>query len=154
VITHCPKCAQSSPDCRVDQTEESSEQLNRHRLPSSWSSTRVARLGLKFSQRRDIQYITADYSGSAAFDLTDNWRSTSSVGAQLYRRRTDLVWAQGDQFPAPDLETVAAAAVRSGFDDYVENTTVGVFVQQQMAFKDRLFLTGAARVDNNTSATT
>jgi TonB-linked SusC/RagA family outer membrane protein len=152
-ITHRPNSVLSHRlIVGLDQTEESSEQLNRYLPPEFVEfNSGVARLGLKFSQRRDIQYITADYSGSAAFDLTDNWRSTSSVGAQLYRRRTDVVWAQGDQFPAPDLETVAAAAVRSGFDDYVENTTVGVFVQQQMAFNDRLFLTGAARVDNNSA---
>jgi outer membrane receptor for ferrienterochelin and colicin len=115
------------------------------------SSIRPAALGLKYSQKRTIQYNTFDYNGSAKFDLTSNWKSTTSVGGQIYRRRTDLVWAQGDQFPAPDLETIAATAVRIGYDDYVENTTVGVFRQQQFGYKDRLYITGALRVDNNSA---
>ena len=136
----------------IDQTEEVIEQHNRY-LPPEFVQFNpgVARLGLKYSERRDIQYNTVDYSANVNLDLTSNVRSTTSVGGQLYRRRTDRVWAQGDQFPAPDLETIGATAVRTGFDDYVENTTIGMFLQEQVGINDRLYLTGAARVDNNSA---
>ncbi|HEX9166002.1 MAG TPA: TonB-dependent receptor [Gemmatimonadales bacterium] len=136
----------------LDQTDEGSEQLNRY-LPPEWVQFNpgTAALGLKYSQKRTIQYNTFDYNASARADLTSSWKSTTSVGGQIYRRRTDLVWAQGDQFPAPDLETIAATAVRIGYDDYVENTTVGVFGQQQFGYKDRLYVTAALRVDNNSA---
>lgn len=136
----------------VDQTDERSEQLNRY-LPPEFVQFNpgTAALGLKYSQRRAIQYTSFDYSGSAKFNATKDIRSTTSVGGQIYRRRTDLVWAQGDQFPAPDLETIAATAVRQGYDDYVENTTVGVFAQQQFGWRDKLYVTGAVRVDNNSA---
>ena len=136
----------------LDQTEEGSEQLNNF-LPPEYVQFNpgVAALGGAFSQRRDIQYTTVDYSGSAKLNLSSSWRSTTSVGGQLYRRRTDLVFANGSQFPAPGLETVAATAVRVGSHDFVENTTIGVFGQQQMGYKDRLYLTAAARIDNNSA---
>jgi len=136
----------------LDQTDEGSEQLNRY-LPPEWVQFNpgTAALGLKYSQKRTIQYNTFDYNASAKADIGSSWKSTTSLGGQIYRRRTDLVWAQGDQFPAPDLETIAATAVRIGFDDYVENTTVGVFGQQQFGYKDRLYVTGAIRVDNNSA---
>jgi outer membrane receptor protein involved in Fe transport len=136
----------------IDQTEEVVEQYNRY-LPPEFVQFNpgVAALGLKYSERRDIQYNTVDYSASANLDVSSSWRSTTSIGGQLYRRRTDRVWAQGDQFPSPGLETVGSTAIRTGFDDYVENTTIGVFAQQQMAFNDRLYITGAARVDNNSA---
>lgn len=136
----------------LDQTEEGSEQLNRY-LPPEYVQFNpgTAALGGKFQQRRDIAYTTVDYAGSIKANLTSNWRSTTSVGGQIYRRRTDLVWADGQQFPAPGLETVAATAVRVGFDDYVVNTTVGVYAEQKFAFKERLYLTGALRVDNNSA---
>lgn len=135
-----------------DQTDEGSIQLNRF-LPPEWVQFNPgnAALGLKFTQRRTISYLTFDYNANAKFQLRENLNSTTSFGAQYYRRRVDLVWAQGERFPAPDLETVAATAQTFGFDDYVENTTVGFFGQQQFSLKDKFFLTGAIRVDNNSA---
>jgi TonB-dependent starch-binding outer membrane protein SusC len=135
-----------------DQTDEGSIVLNRF-LPPEWVQFNPgnARLGLKFTQRRAISYLTFDYGASAKFQLRENLASTTSFGAQYYRRRVDVVWAQGERFPAPGLETVAATAQTFGFDDFVENTTVGFFGQQQFGLKDKLFVTGAIRVDNNSA---
>ncbi|MFN2563427.1 MAG: SusC/RagA family TonB-linked outer membrane protein [Gemmatimonadaceae bacterium] len=136
----------------LDQTDEGSEQLNRFLKPE-WVQFNpgVAALGFKFHQRRAVAYTTLDYNANATFRLTDIVGSTSTVGAQFYRKRRELVSATGEQFPAPGLETIAATAINRGFDDFVENTTVGVFAQQQISWKDRLFLTGAIRVDNNSA---
>jgi TonB-linked SusC/RagA family outer membrane protein len=135
-----------------DQTDEGSQQLNRFLRPD-WVQFNpgVAALGLKFNQRRTLSYLTFDYNANAKFSVSENIGSTTTFGAQYYRRRVDLVWAQGEQFPAPDLETIAATAVVRGFDDFVENTTVGMFGQQQFSFRDKLFVTGALRVDNNSA---
>ena len=43
--------------------------------------------------------------------------------------------------------TVDALAQTFGGDDYVENVTVGTFIQQQFGWRDRLFLTGAVRAE-------
>jgi TonB-linked SusC/RagA family outer membrane protein len=135
-----------------DQTEEGSEQLNRF-LPPEWIQFNpgVAALGLKFDQRRAVSYLTVDYSASAKAQLNENLASTSTFGAQFYRRRADVVWAQGERFPSPDLETIAATAIVSGFEDFVENSTVGMFGQQQFAWGNRLYLTAALRVDDNSA---
>jgi len=135
-----------------DQTDEGSQQLNRF-LPPEWVQFNpgTAALGLKFDQRRTISYLTLDYNASAKARVTQDFASTSTFGAQYYRRRVDVVWAQGEQFPAPDLETIAGTAVLRGFDDFVENTTVGVFGQEQVAWRDKLYVTGAVRVDNNSA---
>jgi TonB-linked SusC/RagA family outer membrane protein len=136
----------------LDQTDEASEQLNRFLKPE-WVqfSPGVGALGQKFHQRRAIAYTTLDYNANANFQLTDVIGSTSTIGVQYFRRKRELVNATGEQFPAPGLETVIAAAIRRGEDDYVENTTVGMFAQEQVAWKDRLFVTGAIRVDNNSA---
>ncbi|MEZ4588165.1 MAG: SusC/RagA family TonB-linked outer membrane protein [Gemmatimonadales bacterium] len=135
-----------------DQTDEGTQQLNRY-LPPEWIQFNpgIGRLGLKYDQRRTLSYLTFDYNANVNVKLSDKLGSTSTVGAQYYRRRSDLVWAQGEQFPAPDLETIAATAQTFGFDDYVENSTVGVFAQQQFAINDKLYLTGAVRIDNNSA---
>ncbi len=135
-----------------DQTDEGSEALFRF-LPPEWVQFNpgTGALGSKFNQRRTLSFTTFDYNANAKLKLNTDVGSTSTVGVQFYRRREDLVSATGLEFPAPDLETVAATARNFGFDDFVENTTVGVFGQQQIAWKDKLFVTGAVRVDNNSA---
>lgn len=136
----------------LDQTDEGSEQLNRYLKPE-WVQFNpgTAALGFKFNQRRAVAFATVDYSANAEFAVTETINATSTVGGQYFRKRTEVVSATGQQFPAPGLETVAAAAINNGFDDFVENTTVGMFLQQQVAWRDRLFVTGAVRVDNNSA---
>lgn len=110
-----------------------------------------AQLGSKFERRRGVQYGTVDYSGTVNFGLTPDIESRTSFGGQYYRKFTDVASAFGRQFPAPDLKTIAATAITTGFDDYVENSTVGVYGQQQFTWKDRLFLTAALRADDNSA---
>jgi TonB dependent receptor-like, beta-barrel len=57
----------------------------------------------------------------------------------------------GLEFPAPGLKVAAAAATRQGSQDFLTNTTVGFYAQEQLALNDRIFLTGAVRVDNNSA---
>jgi TonB-linked SusC/RagA family outer membrane protein len=136
----------------LDQTDEGSQQLNRYLKPE-WVQFNpgVAALGFKFNQRRTIAYTTFDYNATGKFALSDVIGSTTTVGAQYYGKRREVVSATGEQFPAPGLETIAATAINRGFDDFVVNTTVGVFGQQQLSWRDRLFVTGAVRVDNNSA---
>jgi len=107
--------------------------------------------GSKFLQRRDLTTNTVDYNASADLGLSKAIRSTTSVGAQYYRRFTRLAVATGRPFPAPNLDVVAATALTTGSDDYIKNATVGVFVQEQLSFRGRVFLTGAIRADDNSA---
>jgi outer membrane receptor protein involved in Fe transport len=77
--------------------------------------------------------------------------TSTSFGAQLYRRRTNLTQVNGDQFPAPGVTTARAAAITTGSQDYFINKTVGFYAQEQLSWRDRLFLTAAVRSDNNTA---
>jgi hypothetical protein len=51
----------------------------------------------------------------------------------------------------PGLETISSAATTSGSDARLENNTLGLFVQQQFGYRDRIFLTGALRADDNSA---
>ena len=46
---------------------------------------------------------------------------------------------------------MGAAARVTSFEDQIENVTVGFYVQEQLSWEDRLFLTGAVRVDENSA---
>jgi TonB-linked SusC/RagA family outer membrane protein len=137
----------------LDQTEEENKALSRFvdnpEFRQFFSPTDAR--GSVFIDNRSITYTSADYSATATASLGPRILSSTSVGAQYYRRRTDLVSATGFEFPGPGLETVAAAARSEASQDFITNTTVGGFVQQQFGWEDRLFLTGAVRVDNNSA---
>ena len=136
----------------VDQTGEDNQVLTNF-APAEWRplfSPTQGRGGLT-QDRRDITYITTDYSGTARFSLTSSLESSTSFGGQFYRKRTRQNQVVGTEFPAPGLKTAAAAAIRQGSQDYVSNTTIGLYAQQQFGWNDRLFLTGAVRVDNNSA---
>ena len=107
--------------------------------------------GSKTIDRRTTFYTTADYSATATVPVGGAWRSVSSVGGQYYRKAVRVEALSGQQFPAAGVTTISGAAVRLGSDDFVENATLGVFAQQQAAWRNRLFLTAALRVDNNSA---
>jgi TonB-linked SusC/RagA family outer membrane protein len=101
--------------------------------------------------RQDVAFYTADYAATARFQLSPKVSSTSSVGGQYYQRRVDSVGVVGLQFPAPGFKTGNSTATTTGQQEFVDNKTIGLFAQQQFGLNDRLFLTGAVRIDNNSA---
>ena len=107
--------------------------------------------GGRYQNRESVLYSTFDYAASGMRDITDDLLSTTSFGFQVYTRTIEDVIADGDRFPALGLSSVSAAGIRSGSDNLVENNTVGVYLQQQMGWQDRLFVTAAIRADDNSA---
>jgi TonB-linked SusC/RagA family outer membrane protein len=108
--------------------------------------------GSKFLQTRDHTTTTFDYSGSVEVPVTETWESNTSVGVQYYSERNEFVTVDARGFPAPGITVTAGAAQTDvGQDDFIENNTLGVYVQEQLVWNDRLYLTGAVRVDDNSA---
>ncbi len=102
--------------------------------------------------RNDLTTTTVDYAMNGKANISKSLVSTTSVGAQYFRRQAYFLSASGAGFPAAGLENINAATT-SFFagEDLIKNVTVGVFVQEQLAYKNRLFLTGALRGDDNSA---
>jgi outer membrane receptor protein involved in Fe transport len=95
---------------------------------------------------------TYDYSGSARFDLRPNLLAKTAVGVQYYTNGSSSLAASGSHFPTPGLSTISATGTKgTPSSSYAANNTLGYYVQQEMQWNDRLFLTGAMRVDNNSA---
>jgi TonB-linked SusC/RagA family outer membrane protein len=107
--------------------------------------------GQKNATRTSRSVLTLDYSGSLKYGWTDALRFTSSVGLQHYRSEISSIAASATTFPAIPITTITGGATRSGTEDYVANATVGMYVQQQAAWNNRVFLTGAVRGDDNST---
>lgn len=97
--------------------------------------------------------FTADWSATATLPVTDAWTTATSVGAQFYSRKREFVGLTGRGFASPLSRTVNQTPVtRASIDfDYVENKTFGLYVQEQLSWNDRLFLTGALRFDDTST---
>jgi TonB-linked SusC/RagA family outer membrane protein len=108
-------------------------------------------LGYRNVGDQGTTYLTADFGSTGRLTFTRGLGSATSVGAQLYRKQIRSLTANGTQFPAPDLATVSATAQRLGGEFASVNTTAGVYAQEQLSWNERLFLTGALRVDNNSA---
>jgi TonB-linked SusC/RagA family outer membrane protein len=96
-------------------------------------------------------YASADYAATASFTLGSGLGIESAVGVQYYRKQQDAALAQGTIFPVRQLETVSSGSTLTGGESFFENKTFGAYVQQQLAWKNRVFLTGAIRGDDNSA---
>ena len=136
----------------LDVTDQLEDNLDNFLTPETaqFFSTNAA-LGGRRANRESVMYTTFDYAGSATRDVTEDLLSTTSMGFQVYTKAIEDVTADGNRFPALGLASVSAAGETFGFDNVVENNTVGVYLQQQFGWQDRFFVTAAIRADDNSS---
>lgn len=109
-------------------------------------------LGVKNDTRVTTRILSLDYAGTASLDLTDRIASSTTVGAQYFSTRRELVGCSGQGGFASETAIACDAALTfSGFSDRVENIEVGALFQQQFGLDRYLFATGGVRVDYNSA---
>jgi TonB-linked SusC/RagA family outer membrane protein len=94
---------------------------------------------------------TADYAGTINGSLPKNLTSAFSLGVQYAMTEYTSWTATGTGLVADGLNLVGAAATTTSDQSYTKQTSLGTFVQEQVGWRDRLFVTGAVRVDNNSA---
>lgn len=108
--------------------------------------------GYKEDESREIDYRTFDYSATASVSLSRSIRASTSIGGQYYGTTTSYAFESGRDFPTEGLSSINSTATKLvNDDDVIQNITIGGFVQEQLAWRDRLFLTAALRTDDNSS---
>ena len=86
----------------IDFTSDNGKSLERFAPPvfaAFLSPTDAA--GLIAQVLRQNTVLTADYSGTATFNLSSSLKSASSIGGQFYRTQTDTSFLGGKDFPRP-----------------------------------------------------
>ncbi len=114
----------------------------------TWGSTGRGQIDVR---REETQNLTVDYAGTVSLALTDRINSATSVGFQYYRKQLVTTEASGEEFVSRPLTTLSAAASTESDGDFLENSTVGLYVQQQFDLDQRIFLTAALRGDDNSA---
>ncbi len=93
--------------------------------------------------------LSMDYSGSLNFTFGD-LGTVTSYGVQYAREVSEISACDGEEFTA-GATTCSDAVTTFGRETYVENKTLGVYIQEQLSWRDRLFVTPAVRFDENSA---
>src|SRR5256712_829371 len=106
--------------------------------------------GFKTDNRTNFFSYTGEANATATFQLSPQLSSRTSVGAQYLKDVFDRNGASGSDLP-PGATTVGAGAIQRVSEATDITKTVGGYVEQLFGYKDRLFVTGALRVDDNSA---
>ncbi|NIP80341.1 MAG: TonB-dependent receptor [Gemmatimonadetes bacterium] len=100
----------------------------------------------------NIYNVNTNASASAVFDLTPTLVSTTTLGSQYLQENSQFVYAFGASL-APGLEESLAGATTDfqSSESNAVNATLSSYAQQQLAWRDRVFINGALRGDQNTA---
>jgi TonB-linked SusC/RagA family outer membrane protein len=121
---------------------------------SQWGSVYSETAAGEMQYERPIQTnLSFDYALTANVSVTDAVALNTSFGAQYYIDQRDAFSAHGTGFASPQSSTVNQLASAQTAIDYslVENRSLGFYVQEEIGWRDRMFLTGALRFDDNST---
>lgn len=94
---------------------------------------------------------TLDYAGTITPALSGDFSADLSFGMQLNAYRFDSLEGYGEGLTSNQTRLISNAQITDGFESFEERNSLGLYVQQQVGWRNRLFLTGAVRVDDNST---
>ena len=110
----------------------------------------TTKTGFKVDNRTNFFSYTGDASGTATFQLTPAISSRTSVGMQYLKSVFDRNGASAENL-SPGATTVDAGATPRVSEATDISKTFGAFIEEHVGIKERLFVTGALRVDDNSA---
>jgi hypothetical protein len=109
------------------------------------------RLGATSSGTNNNRNFSAKVASAGSWQALPWMSLRTSVGADYTNVQADGTNAGGTRLP-PGAQTVGSAAVISGSNTlWTATKTLGYYLQEQVAMRDRLFITGAVRADQNSA---
>ena len=112
----------------------------------------TTRQGVVSQNHNNFRNFSAKLVSNSTWQARSNMNFKTTVGADYSNLENDGVQATGQGLP-PGAQTIGDAAVKTGVNNTLQtvNKTLGVYVQEQLSFRDRMFLIVATRTDQNSS---
>ncbi len=107
--------------------------------------------GFRESSQYDIFNYTGTLDATATYALTDDLYTTTSVGTQYFEDRTQNVFASGTDITPGTGSLAGATSNFQAGETNTNNVTIGTYAQEQLAWRDRIFLNVAVRGDRNSA---
>ena len=127
---------------RVDQ--------NLHKNGDGWPLTATYRDGEARNSRANITNLSADLGATANYNPMTWLNLKTTLGTQYVNYRIESNTATGTTLP-PGAVTATAGATASVSEATTMQKTWGIFLEESAALRDRLFITGAIRTDQNSA---
>ncbi|SVC41462.1 uncharacterized protein METZ01_LOCUS294316, partial [marine metagenome] len=121
---------------------------------SSWAAVYSETVDGQMFYERPIQgNMSFDYAATIGMDVADMFSFNTAIGAQYYSDTSDYFANDGTGFASTLSTTINQLSQSTVSTDYsfVENKSLGFYVQEEIGYQDRLFLTGALRFDDNST---
>ncbi len=112
--------------------------------------TATTRLGSRGLNSVNINNLSVDVGSTAQYNLLSAFSMKTTVGAQYVGFRSQGA-ATGSTQLAPGSQNVGSGTALSVSEGTTVQKTFGVFIEQAIAVRDRLFLTAAIRSDQNSA---
>ena len=129
--------------------------LNRHdtqTLPANRITNNTNnRNGSRSSNIYQIFNYTANLSGTATANVTQDIVSTTTLGTQFRRDEFTSTQGFGRVLVAGTSTLNGTATLFAVGEDLIDNRTIGFLGSEQLAWRDRLFVTGTLRGDKNSA---
>jgi TonB-linked SusC/RagA family outer membrane protein len=106
--------------------------------------------GLRGISKYDNAKYAVDLGATANRNVGKNLTSKTSIGAQGGRDNRAVTFNDARILP-PGGSTLDAGAQKQSSEQTVQAVTLGFYLEQQFGWRDRLFVTGAVRRDENSS---
>ena len=110
-----------------------------------------ASLGYRQSNRTETVNITSNYTLTGKYAPTDELQTTTSVGYQYVQNQLQATYGFGNTLVAGSGTLNGVTDNRAVGEGYIDNKTAGGFVSEQVAWRDKLFVTGTVRGDKNSA---
>ncbi|MEQ9570410.1 MAG: SusC/RagA family TonB-linked outer membrane protein, partial [Longimicrobiales bacterium] len=108
-------------------------------------------LGQRTVNTGRITNVTVDAGATASFQLTDAVSSRTTVGTQYFSNLFTRADAFGADVVAGCSSLTCTSSEFAVDETTTESRTLGVFVDQEFGFNDRLFVNAAVRLDDNSA---
>lgn len=108
-------------------------------------------VGQLFRRQRTFTSATLDAAGTLRWPITDAFRNSLTVGVQGFRDDTYVLFGQGRGFALPGSKDFGDAGDITAGENRSQVFTGGVFIDENLAIHDRLFLNAGLRIDAGTS---
>jgi TonB-linked SusC/RagA family outer membrane protein len=117
--------------------------------PNELPLAQVYILGFRDAFRASNYIWTTNASAAATFTPLSELVSTTTLGTSYGRSLFEQLECFGAGIPAGTSSCSATTSQFSVSETHTDQKTVGVFGRQELAFADKLFLSGSLRADNN-----
>ena len=138
---------QNRADFGVDMSDRVDLNLCRFSQCSDFGTNR---LGFSGDARADIRNVTASLGSTATYQFKTwlNFKTTAGVQYNNFKQANSIAF--GSTLP-PGAQTPSQGTIPSIGSGTTLQKTLGVFVEEQAALNDRLFITAAMRTDQNSA---